>query len=257
MVKKGTSKQNIAIIVLSILLLLSIIFGTTYSYFNGASQELISGTITTATLTVSLSGADELGQTTPFELHTGSDKVIPGQPLHNTRLQIKNESPVNTYMMVSYALTIINDDDENPIDTSILDVLDLQTEAVGDGWRKYDYTCKDTRTKICTLIYLGSLYSGLSVASGEGDGIFLASGPNTSLVLHADCIKVPTTWQNEMQGKTISVSFTAYVLQSEALSERYPDVVNSNLQTRTAGIAKAMVEEFRLDNTVAPALAGD
>lgn len=255
MIKKGASKQNIAIIVLSVLLLLSIVFGTTYSYFNGASQDLISGTVTTATLTVSISGVDESGQTTPFELHTGSDKVIPGQPLHNTRLQIKNESPVNTYMMVLYTLNIIDNDTDNPIDTSIMEVLDLQEEAVGDGWRKYDYACNNGTTKLCTLIYLGNKNAGATVASGEGDGIFIAStttGTNTSLVLHPDCIKIPTSWENEMQGKTISVSFTAYVVQSQALSDRYPDVKNDNINTRVSGIAKAIIEEFALDKTTAP-----
>ena len=253
MIKKGASKQNIVIIVLSILLLLSIVFGTTYSYFNGASQDLISGTVTTATLTVSISGVDESGQTTPFELHTGSDTVIPGQPLHNTRLQIKNESPVNTYMMVLYTLNIINNDTDTPIDTSIMEVLDLQEDAVGDGWRKYDYTCKNGKTKLCTLIYLGNKVSGKTVASGEGDGIFLSSADkNTSLVLHPDCIKIPTSWENEMQGKTISVSFTAYVVQAQALSDMYPDVANDNLNTRVSAISKAIIEEFALDKTSAP-----
>lgn len=255
MIKKGASKQNIAIIVLSVLLVLSIIFGTTYSYFNGASQDLVSGTVTTATLSVSISGVDESGQTTPFELHTGSDKVIPGQPLHNTRLQIKNESPVNTYMMVLYTLNIINNDDDNPIDTSVMEVLDLKEDAVGDGWRKFDYTCNDTKTKLCTLVYLGNKKSGETVADGEGDGVFISSastGISTSLVLHPDCIKIPTSWENEMQGKTISVTFTAYVVQSVALHERYPDVGNEDLATRLQGISTAIIEEFALDRTEAP-----
>ncbi len=259
MIKKGASKQNIAIIVLSVLLLLSIVFGTTYSYFNGASQDLVSGTVTTATLTVTIYSEDESGQTTPFELHTDGNKVIPGQPLSNTKLQVRNDSPVDTYMMVLCKLNVYKEnDDENgnkviddQFDTSAMEVLNIRPAAIGKCWRKYDYTCNDGKTKLCTLVFLGNQKAGASVADGTGDGIFIAgTGSTTSLVLEADSLVVPTSWENEMQGKTISVTFTAYVLQAQALSARYPNIKNDD--TRLSGIAKAIIEEFALDKTTAP-----
>lgn len=258
MIKKGTSKQNIAIIVLSLLLLLSIIFGATYSYFNGVTGELISGTVTTATLKVEISGYDtDLKEEATFQLarDNNDENIVPGQPLTNTALRINNSSPVNTYMVVTYSLNIEgNNEAENPIDTTIMDAMNLKEAAVGDGWRKHSHTCKDGSTKLHTLVYLGNEIKGVSVNKGEGDGIFIASqrdenGNNYSLVLNYDCLVIPTSWGNEMQGKTISITFTAYVIQAEYLNTTYSGVVSTDLNNRTASIAAAVISEFNLDKT--------
>jgi len=131
--------------------------------------------------------------------------------------------------------------------------MDLQTEAVGAGWRKHVYTCHDGATKISLLVYLGNTFAGEEVAVGYGDGICPASETEegySTLVLNADCLKVPTSWGNEMQGTTVEVKFTAYVVQVEALAEMYPDVTNENVTTRTNAIAEAVVSEFSLDKTI-------
>lgn len=265
MVKKRATKQNIAIIVLSILLLLSIVFGSTYSYFNGHSDSVTSGIITTATLNVELRGYDEeKEESSSFSLHTGSDAVVPGQPLKNTQLQIKNTSPVDTYMMVLYTLSIVDSETQEEIDTttegdkavdpSTLEVLQLDPNATGVEWNICNWDCKDGKTKLCMLIYLGNTFNGSTTPAGEGDGIFPASsktGNDTTLVLHSNCLRVPTSWENNMQGRTIQVTFQAYVLQSQALGEAYGDLSNANKDIRTREIARAMVTEFELDKTQA------
>ena len=261
--KKVTSKQNIAIIVLSILLLISIIFGVTYSYFNGRSNELTNtGNITMATLKVEISGYDEtIGQTTDFSLHTDGTKVVPGQPLSNTALQISNTSPVATYMAVVYSLKIITKDEEGKeviIDApSEMEAMDIQNSSVGDGWRKQSYLCNDGTSRLNLLVYLG----GSDENKGRGYGIFpqaaSAEEPGTSLVLDGDCLKVPESWGNDMQGKTVTLTFTAYIIQADAISNKYPSIldgeeIEEDAKLRTEAIANMFVSEFALDTTVAP-----
>ena len=255
--KKVTSKQNIAIIVLSILLLISIGFGVTYSYFNGRSNELTNtGKVTMATLKVEINGVDETsGETTTFSLHTDGTEVVPGQPLSNTALQISNSSPVATYMAVVYSLKIVTKDDdgnETIVNApSELEAMDIQKASVGDGWRKQLLTARDEKSTINMLIYLGG-------SEGTGTGIFSAgntNSPNKSIVLDADCLKVPESWDNKMQGRTVTLTFTAYVIQADAISSKYPDILVSqtpDVEERTEAIAKMFVAEFNLDTTTAP-----
>lgn len=250
--KKVTSKQNIAIIVLSVLLLVSIGFGATYSYFSGKSQnELAVGNVTMATLNVSIHGLNkENAQTSKFELHTEVGTVVPGQPLSNTALQVSNGSPVSTYMAVVYTLKIETDGpNSSEVNTSQIDAMDIKETSVGDGWRKELLTARDQKTKINILIYLGG-------EDGTGDGIFPAAAsadsPNKSVVLDAECLKIPTTWDNKMQGATVSLTFTAYVIQSEAVFGEYPDILNEDVDTRTKAIANMFIDEFILDTTIAP-----
>lgn len=259
MVKKRMSKQNVMIIILSVLLLLSLIFGATYAYFSGSSNTLTSGYITTAVLNVNLNPADEDGNVSSdeFQLEVTEDKrknVVPGQPLTNTALQVTNTSPVATYMVVTYSLKLGTKEEAEDAPQTY-DVMNLRGEAVGAGWSQYVYTCKDGQSKISTLVYLGSKFDGRDVELGYGDGIFskeLNDDKDYTKVLNSDCLIVPYTWDNEMQGKTIFVTFTAYVLQVQGLSANYPDVTNVNVETRKQAIAKAVISEFSLDKTTSP-----
>lgn len=247
--KKVTSKQNVAIIVLAILLLISIGFGVTYSYFNGRSAELTNnGSVTLATLSVEINGFDtDKQETTQFSLHTKGTEVVPGQPLSNTALQISNSSPVDTYMVVVYSLHIV--DNPTNIDTTKMEAMDIQDSSVGDGWRKHLYTCNDTESKINFLVYLGG-------TNGNGSGIFTkainSTTPNKSLVLGSDCLKVPESWNNDMQGKEVTLSFTAYIIQADAIANVYPNILDSDVNIRTKAIAETFVAEFAMDTTTAP-----
>ena len=254
--KKKTSKQNIAIIVLSFLLLISIGFGATYSYFNGRSEDLTNnGSVTMATLEVKLNYDEDKQSTTPFGLHTSGGEVVPGQPLSNTALQISNLSPVDVYTIVVYSLQII--ENEQPVDApSEMEPMDLQSSSVGSGWRKASYTKKDTVGKVHALVYLGDKdLSGNSTTAGEGYGVFpkATTKPAKSLVLDPSCLQVPESWDNKMQGKTVTLSFVAYIIQAEAVVSQYPDIENADVETRTAAILEMFVSEFsELDTTSAP-----
>jgi len=233
------------------LLLISIGFGVTYSYFNGRSNELSNvGNVTMATLKVEIDGVDETtGQTTPFSLHNSSTHVVPGQPLSNTALQISNSSPVDTYMAVVYYLSIVEPgpwtEDTNPNE---LEAMDIQEASVGDGWRKVIQTAEDGKTKINMLIYMGA-------EGGKEDGIFDSDlNDNTSLILDSGSLKVPESWGNELQGATVTLTFVAYVIQADAISNKYPNITTTNtpdVVDRTQEIANMFIKEFSLDNTTA------
>lgn len=249
MTKKGASKQNIVIIVLSVLLLLSIIFGTTYSYFNGSADNKIAGSITTATLRIELGGSD-FSDSSSFSLHQGDDKVVPGHPLQNTELRIMIDSTISTYMMVTYSMEIGNEDPDDPIDTSTMEVLDLQDNVTGQNWKIYNYTCNDGKSKICTLIYMGD--NGVFNPNVSHYASNKNIPDNVSVVLQAGALRVPTSWENNMQGKTISVTFSAYAVQAVAFGDQFKEAENEN--DLCERIAKAMIEEFALDTTTAPSV---
>ncbi len=252
MAKKGISKQNIAIIVLSILLLLSIVFGATYSYFNGSAENKIAGSITTATLKVHLSGPDT-SDSSSFSLHTGDNNVVPGQALYNTELRIKVESTIETYMMVTYTMTIYNDKDKQEVNTDIdptvWDILDLNPDAAGQNWKIYNHLCEDGKTKICSLVYMGDDLSGVFNPNVSHYPASKNIDNNVSIVLQAGALRVPTPWTNDFQGKTIAVTFSAYVVQSTALFDKYPSINTSDPDNRREAIGDAIITEFDLDKT--------
>ena len=268
--KKVTSKQNIAIIVLSVLLLISIGFGATYSYFNGRSGELKNtGRVTMATLTVDFDydgKNDQLpsGQTTPFTLHSKGTSVVPGAPLSNYALEIINSSPVDTYMIVVYSLKIFQtvvDESGEERETIVnapsdMEAMDIQSASVGDGWRKQILQCRDEESIICMLVYLGDNTS--IPGKGDGNGIFSKNTPEQkTTVLDSECLKVPESWDNLMQGKTISLTFTAYVLQAQSMTNTYPKIDPSETpdpDQRAKAIAEMFVDAFgnEIDKTSAP-----
>ena len=258
------SKQNIAIIILSALLILSLGFGATYAYFSGSSDQLVSGYITTAVLNVELDPLDTLNNKldkTSFELEMNSKKnIIPGQPLSNTALQVTNTSPVPTYMMVVYTLQILekldNAPDKDIPDASKMEAMNIQEDAVGDGWRMVAHTCNDGSTIISSLVYLGD--------NGNGNGVCNAATTNPdgsvkgveSKVLSAGCLMVPPSWDNKMQGAKIRLTFTAYILQVEGLSINYPQLSGKNFNDLTGErkaevLADVMIKEHRIDTTQA------
>ena len=254
MIKKGSSKQNVAIIVLIVLLLLSITFGATYSYFNGSTRQVMGGSVTTAILKIQLVGdiQDEYGNDA---ITITGDNIVPGQPLINAALAIHNYSRAGTYMMVVFEFTATKTDTGEVVDTSGLDVLDLRTKATSGGWVKDTYICKDGVTKIHSVVYMGSdEYSN----NGYGTGIIPGYDPSTGTdymllsVLDADCLKSPSSWDNKLQGCTIQFTFQAYAVQAEGLSEFNSGVVNEDADTRRASIATAIIDICGLDTTVAP-----
>ncbi len=254
MAKKGISKQNVAIIVLSILLLLSIVFGATYSYFNGSAENKIAGSITTATLKVELGGSD-FSDSSSFSLHTGDSNVVPGQALYNTELRIKIDSSIKTYMMVTYTMTIYNDTDKrelnDEIDPTVWDILDINPDAAGQNWQIYNHLCEDGKTKICSLVYMGDDKLGVFDPNVPHYPVSKNIDNNVSIVLQAGALRVPTPWNNDFQGKTIAVTFSAYVVQATGLKDSYPSINTEDEDIRREAIAKAIIQEFDLDKTTA------
>lgn len=259
MIKKGTSKQNIAIIVLIVLLLLSITFGATYSYFNGSTNQVTGGSITTAILRIDLAGEYDPQQ---IEIGSGRDgvtilqgKVVPGQPLANTALSIYNYSEVSTYMMVIFTFTAQKATTGEVVDTTGLDVLDIQEGSTCDGWVKHTHTCNDG-SKIYGVVYMGNDSETGEIGKGYGvipkwqDAITDPSANYSILnVLTSDCLQAPKSWGTALMGCTLTFSFTAYAIQTESISDKYTGVVNENSDVRRSAIAKAILELNGLDTS--------
>ena len=110
MIKKKSNGQSIVIVILCILLLISIGFGVTYSYYNGKTN-LVKGTITTANLSIELH--DDSGKTTEFSISApfGEEFLVPGNSLNNVELNIYNKCNKKTYMVVVYSLSAIKNDE--------------------------------------------------------------------------------------------------------------------------------------------------
>lgn len=237
MQKKGkTNKQNIAIIILSVLLLISIAFGATYSYFNGKTN-LIQGSVTTATLSVELQ--DHTGSTTGFSLSTGTDKVIPGQGLANTSLYVQNNSAFPVYCAIKYYMEVYDEDEyryyeENqtglkPNEKEIMEdvsALAFRPDAISNNWYIHKYQCVNETGNYQMLVCTEQIPRNSRVAALTGGALM-----------------VPYDWRNDMQNCRIIIHFQAFVIQADYLENVYPDIASSDLETKIKGIAEAIVTE--------------
>ena len=108
MVKKKFSGQTIAIIILAVLLLLTIVFGGVFAYYSARSNK-VSGKIVMANLKISLV-TNETGSSDKSEIVISNGiNVVPGQPLENSPLIVKNLSSVSIYLVVVYEVNATQD----------------------------------------------------------------------------------------------------------------------------------------------------
>ena len=90
MVKKKISGQTIAIIILTALLVIAISFGGVYAFYSARSNK-VSGRVMMATLSLSMSSGSS--DKSEIVISNGVD-VVPGQPLKNSPLVVKNLSEI-------------------------------------------------------------------------------------------------------------------------------------------------------------------
>ena len=102
MVKKKFSGQTIAIIILAVLLLITIAFGGVYAFYTAKSNK-ISGKIVMANLKISLVTETDKSDKSEIVISNGVN-VVPGQPLENSPLIVKNLSSVGIYLVVVYEI---------------------------------------------------------------------------------------------------------------------------------------------------------
>ena len=259
MIKKKSTAQNIVIVILCIMLLTSIGFGVTYSYYNGKTN-LVKGTITTANLSIQLYGTDEYGQTTEFSISApfGEEFLVPGNSLNNVELNLFNKCNQETFMVVVYSLSAIKND------ATRLDVTNQLTNmpaiSFQDGvidtsvWRHIEYKCENIDATFTCLVGINPF-----PPKGPTNGTYIN-------VLKPNSIKIPTEWNDVLQNCSVTISVTAYAIQAEGLDTEYNDPimqaqekynVNTNpeikrqaLNEKAQAIASAVLQICNVDVSV-------
>ena len=245
MIKKKSNVQNLIIVILCILLLISIGFGVTYSYYNGQSN-LVKGTITTANLSIGLQGTNEYGQTTEFSISApfGEEFLVPGNNLNNVELNLVNKCTQKTYMVVVYSLTAFKNDASKEDVTPLLanmPAISFQADTIDTAvWKPITYQCKNKDASYTCLVGIEPFNSK---TSDNGDPIN---------VLKANSIQIPTAWNDILQNCSVTISVTAYAIQADNLFEYQDKITSSDLEIRAQGIAEATLKICKVD--VAPAV---
>lgn len=252
MVKKKTNGQSIVIIILSILLLISIGFGVTYSYYNGKSN-LVTGNIMTATLSISLNGVDSNGETTKFSISApGEQLLVPGNSLNNVALNLSNDCTQRTYMVVLYSLSahiIKKTEDEKPqyIPNDLLKdipAITFKEDAFEtDVWHSIIYKCANVEnTSYACLV-------GINPFKGKES----STSPSLPInVLNKNSLKIPHEWNDDLQNCEVTISVIAYAIQAENLEAKYREPIlkaeaDNKIEDKAQAIAKAVLEINKID----------
>lgn len=243
MIKKKSNAQNIIIAILCILLLISIAFGVTYSYYNGRSN-LVKGSITTANLAIELHN-DQWTKAEFFLSTDVSEKFfIPGNSLENVELNIFNKCAIKTYMVIVYSLTAVkNTSDGEIIDVSNTPAVKFNLDKVNTAqWTHIDYKCSNIDATYTCLV-------GTNVFDGRETN---AEG-NKIEVIKANAISIPAKeWGNDLQNCKVTISVKAYAIQAENLGDEYLlPILNAeeagNADAKAKAIANAVLEICRVD----------
>ncbi len=227
--RRKLSGQTVTIVILSILLLCTVVFGGVYAYYSSASNRL-TGKIIMANLKISMSGNS--GDSSSSEILVTNGYVVPGQSLENTALTITNKSNTSIYIVVLYSVRAkdINDDTETEIK------LDKPLIETGNSVAWYDYHFKyeagDERNEFRCLV------SSVAIPEIEENITVIAQN---QLRLHASL-------GNEFQSKSISMKFQAYAIASNSFNDIITN--NTTMEERAGIIVNAIYEAFDHDISI-------
>ncbi|MBQ7880270.1 MAG: hypothetical protein IJ358_00280 [Clostridia bacterium] len=243
MIKKKSNTQNVIIIILCILLLISIAFGVTYSYYNGKTN-LVKGTITTANLAIELH--DTTGKTTEFSISApfGEEYLVPGNNLNNVELNLYNKSSRDTYMVVVYSLSAVKVDTGEDVTDKLNNTpaISFQDDAINTSvWKHIVYNCENIDASYTCLVGINP-FDG----RGETDGVYIN-------VLKPNSIKIPgKEWGDVLQNCNVTISVMAYAIQSDGLDDEYLEpILNAqelgDSSAKANAIANAVLEICGVD----------
>lgn len=214
MIKKKSNAQNIVIIVLCILLVVSIGFGVTYSYYNGRT-DLVKGVITTANLAIELDNDTDFTKAEFFlSTHVTGSVYAPGDDLDNAALNIYNKCKMETYMVIVYSLSAHKTDDESiKIDVSNTPAVTFDLSKVHQNtWKPIDYACENTNATYTCLVGINEFPAWAGTTENG----------NVIEIIQSRALKIPgDKWGNELQGCTVTISVRAYAVQAKGLGAEY------------------------------------
>lgn len=242
MVNKKSSTQNVIIVILSILLLISITFGVTYSFYNG-KDNLIAGTITTANLNLKLEGSDPFGHTTEFQISAplGEEYLVPGNNLNNVALNINNKASSESYMVVVYSLDAYRDGVSISNELGETPAIDFITEKLPSDWTPITYKCKniENRSFRC-LVGLRKFPARQSQTIYE----YSTDGGYLIPVLKENSIKLPgKEWESNLMGCVVTISITAYAIQANGLGTEFQIALDQALESNDVAKASGLIAE--------------
>lgn len=211
--KKKMSGQTIAIIILAVLLLLTIGFGGVFAYYSARSNK-VSGKIVMANLKISLESGTGESDKSEIVISNGVN-VVPGQPLENSPLIIRNLSSTDIYLVVVYEINATKEDKITIEDAYVDPVLGLGVEYINSihpeendnigvsnpTWIDYVYNAEEE----------GKIYRCLvSTVSFSPT----AENDNGIVVIGEDKLSLAGEMGNEYQNTSISFTFQAYAIGS-------------------------------------------
>lgn len=211
--KKKISGQTLAIIILAILLLLTIGFGGVFAYYSARSSK-VTGKIVMANLKISLESGTGESDKSEIVISNGVN-VVPGQPLENSPLIIRNLSSVDIYLIVVYEINATTENKTPIEDEFIQPVLGLGVRYINPlhpeandnvgvsnpTWIDYVFKADENKTYRC-------LVSTTSFAP-------TAENENGITVIDSNRLSLAGAMGNEYQNTSISFTFQAYAIGSE------------------------------------------
>ncbi len=225
--KNRLSGQTITIVILSILLTCTVVFGGVYAYYSSASNRL-TGKITMANLKITMSGNS--GESGASQIFVTNGFVVPGESLQNTPLTITNHSNTSIYLAVIYSVIARDiDNDENVLDIDLSKpLIDIGNNI---GW--YDHHFKkelDEKT-----LEFRCLVSTVSIP--ETEEIITVIGQNK--------LSLNRILGDEFQSKSISLTFQAYAIASASFEGLIGS--NTSMPQRASIIMDAIYSHFGTD----------
>ena len=211
MVKMKMSGQTIAIIILAVLLLLTVVFGGVFAFYSARSNK-VSGKIVMANLKISLESDNGSTDKSEIVISNGTN-VVPGQPLENSPLVIRNLSSVSIYLVVVYEINATKENGVKVVDQYGDPILGLGMEYINSvntdendsigisntNWIDYVFNATEENKVYRCLVSVVDFQP----TSSEDNGIEVI-GKN-KLALSAEM-------GNEYQQTSISFTFQAYAI---------------------------------------------
>lgn len=208
MVKKKFSGQTIAIIILAVMLILAIGFGGVYAFYSARTNQ-VSGKIIMANLKISM----ESGTSDKSEIVISNGvNVVPGQPLENSPLIIKNLSNVSIRLVVVYEVNAAKEDKTPIVDACKDPVLGLGVEYVNSVYPEESSTKGVNNIRWIDYVFNATEESKIYRCLVSTVG-FEPTGENSGIeVIGENKLALSGAMGNDYQNASISFTFQAYAI---------------------------------------------
>lgn len=218
MVKRKISGQTVAIIVLAILLIIAIVFGGVFAYYSASSSK-ITGKIVMANLTIVMESNSGGSDKSEIVISNGVN-VVPGQPLVNTPLLVRNLSHTNIYLIVVYEINASKFNTTPIADNYEESVLGLGVEYINSVYPANNDNTSVSNTEWVDYVFNGEeegrLYRCLVSVVDHGK---TGENDNGIVVIGENRLSLSSAMGNEYQNANISFTFQAYAIRATDIDE--------------------------------------